>query len=205
MSVELHIRTRGSLRPDPEWDPVLTVFYYIHHDYPHSALGGHSKISLLGVIAIDIKNSNFVAVHSSRQSKGKSPRKPTIGSPRQQIPTKSPAKSPKKRPIKSSDDKLPQNGTGNFLTTGQDDGCTSGVFGGHSSNSPVVTKGYVSGCVSGEDVEVKYVSSETELLEELVSTVRRYDLMSCSKTHVFAVNMLFADMIQIFYWGMTSL
>lgn len=176
MSVELHVRTRGSLRPDPEWDPVLTVFYYIHHDYPHSTLGGHSKISLLGVIAIDIKNSNFVAVHSSRQSKGKSPRKPTIGSPRQQIPTKSPAKSPKKQPIKSADDKVPQNGTANFSTTNQDDDSTSGVFGGHSLNSPVVTKGYVSGCVSGEDVEVKYVSSETELLEELVTTVRRYDL-----------------------------
>lgn len=175
MSVELHIRTRGSLRPDPGWDPVLTVFYYIHHDYPHSNLRGHSKISFLGVIAIDMKNSNFLAMHSSKQSKGKSPRKP-IGSPWQQTPSKSPAKSPKKRPIKSSDDKVPQNGATNFPTTNQVDGRTSGVFEGHSTNSSIVTKGYVSGCVSGEDVEVKYVGSETELLQELITTVQRYDI-----------------------------
>lgn len=181
MSVELHIRTRGSLKPDPEWDPVLTIFYYVHHDYPHSSLGGHSKISFLGVIAIDMKNSNFQTVHSSKQTKGKSStRKP---SPWQQIPTKSPVKSPKKQPIKLSDDKVPQNGAANFQqsTTNQDKDCTLGSIGVHSSrisNSPVVTKGYVSGCVSGEDVEVKYVSSEEELLQELVTTVRRLACMS---------------------------
>jgi hypothetical protein len=47
MSVELHVRTRGGLRPDPEWDPVLIVFYYVHNDWS-------SDGNTLGIIAIDL-------------------------------------------------------------------------------------------------------------------------------------------------------
>ena len=39
----------------------------------------------------------------------------------------------------------------------------------------MVAKGYLSGYVSGDDVEVTYVSSESELLETLVAIVRRHD------------------------------
>ena len=180
MSVELHVKTRGSLRPDPEWDPVLAIFYYIHHDYPQSnPAGGHPRISILGVIAIDIENSDFQTVHYSRQAKGKpSPRKQPIKSPnkspRQQLPITSPAKSPRKQTTKIAPDddvaSVPQKMTNQNK---DDNGFTSpGV---QSSSSPVVAKGYLSGCVSGEDVEVTYVSSESELLETLVTTVRRHD------------------------------
>lgn len=181
MSVELHIRTRGDLRPDPEWDPVLTIFYYIHHDYPHSNPGEHSKKPPLGVIAIDIQNSGFQAVHTSKQIRGKqSPRKRPIRSseisPRQQLPITSLAKSPKKRPIKSPDNQVSLNEATKQSQKTADGGCVpgdSGVQSLRTLNYPVVAKGYLSGCVSGDDVEVKYVSSEGELLEELVTTVRR--------------------------------
>ena len=59
MSVELHMHSRGSLRPDPEFDPVLAIFYYIHNDWPAAGGGGNSH---LGVIAMDnVDACSFVA------------------------------------------------------------------------------------------------------------------------------------------------
>ncbi|EAT38236.1 AAEL009851-PA [Aedes aegypti] len=34
MSVEVHIQTRGELRPNPEIDPISAIFYRIHNDVP---------------------------------------------------------------------------------------------------------------------------------------------------------------------------
>ncbi|EDS38599.1 DNA polymerase zeta catalytic subunit [Culex quinquefasciatus] len=34
MSVELHVQTRGDLRPNPDIDPISAVFYRIHNDVP---------------------------------------------------------------------------------------------------------------------------------------------------------------------------
>ena len=56
MSVEVHVRSRGSLRPDPEFDPVLALFYYIHNDWPLEDGGDNTR---LGVLAIDIDNCGF--------------------------------------------------------------------------------------------------------------------------------------------------
>ena len=61
MSVELHIRTRSSLRPDPECDPILAVFYYIHNDWP-GVVGGGEENAQLGVMAIDVDTCNFSSV-----------------------------------------------------------------------------------------------------------------------------------------------
>lgn len=60
MSVEVHVHTRGSLKPDPELDPVLAIFYFIHHDWPRpdGAAGPNTR---LGVIAIDIHNCGFTS------------------------------------------------------------------------------------------------------------------------------------------------
>ena len=150
MSVELHVCTRGSLRPNPEWDPVLAVFYYIHHDYPRSCAGGRQDA--LGAIAIDVLNSGFQAVDITRQ---KSPRKRPIRSPRKQ-PIKSPTKS-----------KSPSNDASSSKHQGNQRGQSSQTL-----TSTTVAKGYLSGCVSDNDVT--YVSSEMELLDELVAIVRRY-------------------------------
>ena len=172
MSVELHIRTRGNLRPDPEWDPILTLFYYIHYDYPHSIPGRQSGRNILGAIAIDIKNCGFQAVNITRHTKGKrSPRKRPIKSPH-----KSPAKSQTAQPIKSP--KKPASNEASIAKTCNQTpggGCGLGVQSSQTLTSPVVAKGYLYGCVSGEDVDVMYVSSETELLEALVTIIRRLE------------------------------
>ncbi|XP_065090214.1 DNA polymerase zeta catalytic subunit-like [Ochlerotatus camptorhynchus] len=34
MSVEIHVQTRGDLRPNPEVDPISAIFYRIHNDVP---------------------------------------------------------------------------------------------------------------------------------------------------------------------------
>ena len=72
MSLEVHAHTRGKLRPDPELDPILAVFYFIHNDWPHP--DGSSENSYLGVIAIAIQNAKFTSFV------GKSP-PPPISSP----------------------------------------------------------------------------------------------------------------------------
>ena len=60
LSLELHTHTRGNLRPDPEFDPILAVCYYVHHDWPR-ADGAAGPNSQLGVIAIDIDNCGFTS------------------------------------------------------------------------------------------------------------------------------------------------
>ena len=169
MSVELHIRTRGGLRPDPEWDPVLTLFYYIHHDYPQSNFDGQSgkflTNALQGVIAIHIENCGFQAVHVTRGTKkNASPRKQSNVSPNKipLVKTNSPIRMPDMK-MKTASNQI------------------AADPGGQSSQTPSVARGYLRGCVSGEGVEVTYVSSELELLEQLVSVVRRY-MYACSKT-----------------------
>ena len=60
MSIEVHTRTRGYLRPDPDMDPILAIFYFIHNDWPlqhHDCLPESN--TRLGVIAIDIKDQTF--------------------------------------------------------------------------------------------------------------------------------------------------
>lgn len=172
MSVELHVRTRGGLRPDPEWDPVLTVFYYIHHDYPQSNFDGQSEKffsnDTLGIIAIDIENCGFQGVHVSRETKkNASPRKQPNSSPKKKpladSKTNSPIRTPDKKPPAS-----PAKAASNQITGGQGD---PGV---QSSQTMAVARGYLSGCVSGEGVEVTHVTSESELFEQLVCVIRRY-------------------------------
>lgn len=145
MSVELHIRTRGSLRPNPECDPVLTIFYHVHHDYPPTCR--EERLDALGVIAIDVHNSGFQAVDVTRHK---------VKSPRKRSPNKRPIKSPAKN---ASPDK--QNG----------DQC------GQNLASTPFAKGYLSGLILESDVV--YVNSETELLKELVTVIRRF----AKKTH----------------------
>ncbi|XP_055546251.1 DNA polymerase zeta catalytic subunit [Wyeomyia smithii] len=36
MSVEIHVQTRGELRPNPEVDPISAIFYRIHNDVPEN-------------------------------------------------------------------------------------------------------------------------------------------------------------------------
>ena len=48
-SLELHVRTRRDARPDPEFDPICAIFYYIQTDTPLAA--GKNKIT--GIICVD--------------------------------------------------------------------------------------------------------------------------------------------------------
>ena len=169
MSVELHIRTRGCLKPDPECDPVLSVFYYIHHDYPPQNFDGQSekKISQnhIGVIAIDIENCGFQGVHVSRETKkNASPRKlPVSKHPHVDLSSN--------RPTTLSDQSHNDSATSNQAAVAPANG---GVQSSRTLTSTMVAMGYLGGCVGGEGVKVTYVTSESELFDQLVAIVRRY-------------------------------
>ncbi len=69
MSLEIHTRTRGTLKPDPDMDPILALFYFVHNDWPsfnHTHLP--TTNTRVGVIAIEGDN------------KQQSPQKNTAGS-----------------------------------------------------------------------------------------------------------------------------
>ena len=170
MSVEPHIRTRGCLKPDPECDPVLSVFYYIHHDYLPQNFDGQSekKISQnhIGVIAIDIENCGFQGVHVSRDTKkNASPRKlPVSKHPHVDLSSN--------RPTTLSD----QSHNDDSATSKQAavSPANGEVQSAWTLTSTMVARGYLGGCVGGEDVKVTYVTSESELFDQLVAIVRRY-------------------------------
>jgi DNA polymerase zeta len=154
LGVELHIRTRGSLRPDPEFDPILTVFYFIHNDWPlPSGVGGgsHGNNTELGIIAIDMDNAGFRQPRAGKTSPvkpegskgGRSQGASTTSHPKQKSP--SPLKSPTLSPTAG----------GSIIASPQ----------------PKI----LDGCALATDVKVTYVSSELELIENLVQLVRRID------------------------------
>ncbi len=159
LTVELHIRTRGSLHPDPEFDPILAVFYFIHNDWPLPSGGGggsHGNNTELGIIAIDVDNAGFRQPRAGKTSPvkpegskdGRSQGASTTSRPKQKSP--SPLKSPSLSPAAAA--------------------------GGSTIGSPQPKiKRFLDGCALATDVKVTYVSSELELIENLVQLVRRID------------------------------
>ena len=152
MSVELHVRTRASLRPDPEFDPILAVFYYIHNDWLLD--GGADREeddTQLGIIAIDVDNCCFKILANPSKIKTvkdegeTSPVKATAPTARKESPSPSPTKWPTQTLSTSGDPFQPR------------------------------VHHYLDGCGLAMEVEVIYVSSEVELIEKLVQLVRQVD------------------------------
>ena len=202
MSVEVHTHTRGSLKPDPDLDPVLAIFYYIHHDWPRPD-GSPGENSRLGVIAIDIELSGFTSfVGVPPSKKGATPTKgnvaatPVKGST-MATPTKGNAVTPTKgaaaaTSIKGSTD-TPTKGSASATPTKPSDipssdgttagmsshvlvgSCSHGQSKSHDQSRSHDHDGYLSRCGLPCHVEVKYVSCEHKLLQSLVSLVREED------------------------------
>lgn len=160
LSVELHVRTRGSLRPDPEFDPILAVFYFIHNDWPlPPGDSSHGDNTELGIIAIDVDNAGFrqscagntSPVKSEGSKGGRSQEGGSTSHPKQKSP--SPLKSPTLSPSPSA----------------------AGASRSTSGSPKPKIKGFLDGCALAKDVKVTYVSSELELIEKLVQLVTRVD------------------------------
>ena len=60
-SLELHVRTRRDSRPDPEFDPICAIFYYIQTDTPLS--NGKNKVK--GIICVDEESAKGAATTGS--------------------------------------------------------------------------------------------------------------------------------------------
>ena len=95
--MEIHAHSRGVLRPDPEWDPVLAIFYYLHNDWP--CLEKPHGNTITGVLAINLTNGNNQNSPVKQATVKKSPLKSpeNLGSPRKQrTPVKMTPRSPGK-------------------------------------------------------------------------------------------------------------
>lgn len=62
-SLELHVRTRRDSRPDPEFDPICAIFYYIQTDTPLS--NGKNKVK--GIICVDEESAKGAATTGSEE------------------------------------------------------------------------------------------------------------------------------------------
>lgn len=56
LSIELHVRTRRDLRPDPEYDPICAIFYHIVTDTP--TVTGKNKIT--GILCVDGESATLI-------------------------------------------------------------------------------------------------------------------------------------------------
>ena len=149
MSIELHVRTRASLRPDPEFDPILAVFYYIHNDWPLDGSADREEDNTqLGIIAIDVDNCGFKILASS--SKIKTEKDKGEASPMKTIAPAAGKKSPSPSPAK----------------------CLTPT---PSASSDPNVHHYLDGCGLATEIEVNYVSSEVELIKKLVQLVKQVD------------------------------
>ena len=89
MSIEIHVHTRGKLRPDPSLDPVLAIFYCVHNDWP---LPDNSVNTQCGVLAIDLINYPLKTIPKASPLRNRSPPNqnwsPAKGSPVKGTPIK---------------------------------------------------------------------------------------------------------------------
>ena len=146
-SVELHVHTRASLKPDPEVDPILAVFYFIHRDWPHPDGGGARANSRLGVLAIDLDSTDIATIS------GRGPDKTT--------PTKGDVAAPIKASQAGFDYHMNSAYHVTFVQTAPSSGAT--------------LAGYLSGCGLSSEVELTHVTSELALLQALVQLVAEED------------------------------
>ena len=162
LSIELHIETRASLQPDPEFDPILAVFYFIHNDWPlpsgegsgchGDGCGSHGDNTELGVIAIDIDNAGFKRCHTGKPS----PLKPESGQSQEGKTSTSHSTRNSPSPLKSPVALSPSPAAPSI------------------GSSPQIQR-FLDGCGLEANLKVTYVSSELELFEKLVELVRQVD------------------------------
>ena len=156
MSVEVHVGTRGSLLPDPEYDAVLFICYHIHNDWPHPLTGDEEERT--GVLAVDLTKPDWM---------GKPPPKAS--------PTK--AKSPQSSPVKGKSlikEKSPKKAPPHSLNSPSRS--QQPVAEGHApSTLPSDVLPYLEHCGLAEGLEVTYADSELNLFDKLVQLVRETD------------------------------
>ncbi len=145
----MHVRTRLGLKPDPEWDPVLVLFYSIHNDWQDNSITS-------GLIVIDVNQCKDLGTPVKRNKVTKSPVKnsPVKASPKKLSKTKASRLVPKS-PLK------------NFT-----------MHPNTISNIPVDTDrshSYLDHCGLSPNLSITYVAKESDLFEELVKLVKHHD------------------------------
>ncbi|XP_022788883.1 DNA polymerase zeta catalytic subunit-like isoform X1 [Stylophora pistillata] len=65
-SLELHVRTRRDMRPDPEFDRICAVFYYIQTDTPLPS--GKNKVT--GIICVDPESAKICGFTTENKDTG---------------------------------------------------------------------------------------------------------------------------------------
>ena len=163
MSVEVHVRTRGNLKPDPEMDPILAIFYFIHNDWPSSNSAHPFKDNTrLGIIAVNITDQTSRTNHKHgtfdllQQLHKNVTHNDSILTKGQRSPD--------------------HGGKADSLVGKQQntDHSNSPANGGGDKEGQSVD-GYLANCGISTDVEIIYVSSELDLLDKLVFLVRETD------------------------------
>ena len=179
MSLELHVTTRGDLRPDPELDPIQAVFYSVLDDVP----ADRGKRSVTGVILVDAQSWTRVA--ERQQGNPQAPQKKKPGSSQgDQAPAKisapsqadyhSPPSSPRPVASQSPSPTPKKGGKGKGKGRGRKTGGGSPAKPGPSSGSLHPDQALLEMCCVDRDLEITYVQDEMHLFGTLIDLVTRW-------------------------------
>ncbi|XP_071115137.1 uncharacterized protein [Haliotis cracherodii] len=155
MSMEVHVETRGDLRPDPEVDTMQAIFYSIFNDVPPAKGERH----ITGAIVVDVASARAAHMPNSPRPK------PRPVSPQ---PSTSRAR-PEQRPVSpkpSTSRARPEPKLGISRSSDEADASLART---RRQTASILKKSGV------EDINTEYVTNETELVESFVKLIHKYD------------------------------
>ncbi|GFO03605.1 DNA polymerase zeta catalytic subunit-like [Plakobranchus ocellatus] len=186
LSLELHIETRGDLRPDPELDPIQAVFYSVLDDVPVDK----GKRSVTGIILID--TASWASITTRQQTfdpqAAQRPQPASTGDDTSTSKTaahphtdldknvqRTPPCSPRPVASQSPSPTTKKGGRGKGRGRGGKASAKSPVRTGHPSHGAPTDQALLEKCSISGDVEVTYVKDEMHLLGTLIDLVIRFD------------------------------
>lgn len=150
MSVEIHARSRSSLLPDPEHDPVLLICYHIHDDWPHPHTGNVQE--RIGILAVDLNRPSAIT----------KPINPAKSKSFEASPQKDKGKSPSKISFRRKSSAKQQPLMNNNLCDGIDQEIED-------------DRPYLDHCGISDNISVTYADTEEDLFNKLVELVHETD------------------------------
>ncbi len=178
MSIEVHVETRGDLRPDPAVDTMQAIFYSIFNDIPSDKGERH----LSGAIIVDVMSARAAQKPVSPKPRAVSPKPRSVSpKPRSRSPKPS-SRSPKPRAASpqlftskashvrggGASKGEPCPGTSKESDEAERHGSGSDTPGDQQKRrESILTKSGV------EDDNVEYVTNEAELIDSFLKLVRK--------------------------------
>lgn len=164
MSMEVHVETRGDLRPDPEVDTMQAIFYSIFNDVPPAKGERH----ITGAIVVDVASARAAHMPNSPRPEPRvvSPQPSTSRARPEQRPVSPKPSTSRARPEPqpSTSRARPEPKLGISRSSDEADPSLART---RRQTASILKKSGV------EDINTEYVTNETELVESFVKLIHK--------------------------------